>query len=155
MQRFSNNGMMIIPTPPAPILTTQKTVIVTSCFCPIGHNLMSSRATFDGYAGVLIMVRKDAHEGLVALSPIFGNKHKIALEIDLISGDIMELLCPDCGTALPVYSHCHCGGDLIALFTNPNADFASCIGICNRVGCFNAEIKNFDDLLAQAMTESA
>ena len=155
MRRFDDNGMMIIPVPAQPDLAEmKKTVLVTGCHCPKGHSLMAPRATFDGHPGVMVMVRKDNREGLVALSPIFGVKHKIALDIDLIQDDIMEILCPHCGSPLPVYSHCHCGGDLIALFTTPDADYSRCIGICNRVGCFNAEIRNIDDLLAQSMIPS-
>ncbi len=43
--------------------------------------------------------------------------------------------------ALPVYAPCPCGARLITLFQSPRADYSNCIGICNRVGCVNAEVK--------------
>jgi len=87
----------------------------------------------------------------VALSPVYGEKCRVALDVELEDGDILELLCPVCGTALPAYAPCPCGARLITLFLSPRADYSNCIGICNRVGCVNAEVKREGELIVLSM----
>lgn len=155
MKVFDGKGMMIFPSSiKKEIRESKKILVVNECFCQNGHNLVSNRAIFNGFNGIMIKVKRGEKEGLVALSPIYGDKSRISLDIDLISNEIYELCCPTCGSILPVYSACTCGGNLIALFTNRKADFANCIGICNRVDCPNAEIRSAGDLLSISTIEA-
>jgi len=152
MERFDKLGMLVIPNPlpPKPV-PSERTLVAQHLYCPHGHDLISRRAVFDRHAGVLIAVR-DARgaEGLIALSPVFGDKRRIALDLDLVSGERVTLRCPTCGVALPVHSSCPCGADLVALFLTATASFAECIGICDRVDCVHARVTSGSELLMLA-----
>lgn len=153
MKRFDQSGMMIFPTPEKikSAAKLKELIVFKQCFCPDGHNLVSDQADFDGFSGIVLKVKNGKREGLVALNPVYGLKHRIAFGIKLINDELLDVLCPDCGKALPVYSACTCGGNLITLFLDDKHDFTSSLLICNRVGCNNAQIRfhneviNYDD----------
>lgn len=151
MRIFDDRGILLFPSPyMRELRESSKALVVKACFCPQGHNLISDTAVFGDFNGILVRVRKGADEGLVALSPVYGDKSRISLGMHLEKGDILGLFCPECGVPLPTYDECSCGGDVIALFTRPSQDYGNCVGICNRVGCKNAEIRSGDELLSYA-----
>ncbi|MCP4137673.1 MAG: hypothetical protein GY754_42290 [bacterium] len=155
MKLFNHDGYMIIPDPVKKEAgKSEKVLAVKECFCQNGHSLIKSRAQFNGHAGIMLKVKLDSLEGLVAISPIFGEKSRISIDIDLKKDDLLSLCCPECGEPLPVFSPCNCGGELIALFNTKKADFANCIGVCNRVDCPNAVTKNEGELLSISMIDS-
>ncbi|MHC1777570.1 MAG: hypothetical protein AB9834_19385 [Lentimicrobium sp.] len=153
MIRFDQSGMMIFPTPEKikRAAKLEELIVIKQCFCPDGHNLVSDQAVFDGFSGIILKVKKGKEQGLVALSPVYGLKHRISFGIKLTKDELLEVLCPECMKALPVYSTCSCGGDLITLFLDDKHDFTSSLLICNRVDCNNAQIRfhneviNYDD----------
>ncbi|MCK4662122.1 MAG: hypothetical protein KAT68_04610 [Bacteroidales bacterium] len=148
MKRFDKDGKMIFPSPKKEDEEKKQDVLlIEECFCPNGHNLISKRVVFNDFNGVLIKIKNNKKEGLIALSPIYGDKSKISIDIDLENGEIYDFYCNECGVKLPVYSQCTCGGDIIAFYSDKSADFTNCIGICNRVGCKHAEIKLDNELL--------
>lgn len=148
MKIFNKEGMLIIPDPKgAELKPVKKILFVDECYCQNGHSLMNSRASFNGLPGIMLKVKAKDRKGLVALSPIYGDKSKISLDIDLHDKELIELSCPICDSLLPAYSTCSCGADLAALFLSKEIDFNNCIGICSRVNCFNSEIKSSSELL--------
>ena len=154
MERFDKKGMFIIPNPIRKAIGAVKVLIVRELFCPAGHSLISGRAVFNGYPGILLGVGLNGNKGLVALSPICGDKTKISLDIDLPEDSIVNLFCPTCGINLPRYATCGCGADLTALFLTCNASFADCIGVCNRIGCINARFVTNGELISETMLET-
>ena len=151
MRRFDNKGMMVFPTPlPAEYRESNHVLVVQACYCLHGHNLINPRAQFNDFDGIFLRVRKDEVDGLVALSPVYGDKSRISLGIRLEKGDVFTLLCPECSVTLPVFGQCSCEADLITIFLNTEADFGHCMGLCSRVGCFNAQLKSGDELLTIA-----
>jgi hypothetical protein len=154
MERFDHKGMMIIPNPVPKTSGTRNCLIAHELFCPNGHNLISSRAVFNSFPGILLGVGLEETKGLVALSPICGDKTRVALDVDLPEGRIATLFCPTCGTGLPVYANCACGADLVALFLTRETNFMDCIGVCNRIGCINARIVTSGDLVSDALLEN-
>jgi hypothetical protein len=155
-ERFDSKGMLIIPDPRRRHLEeAPKVLMITHAYCPVGHDLISVRASFNGHPGLLIRVKKGTRKGTIALSPIYGEKVRVALDIDLESGELVKLHCPFCDAALPVHSPCpSCGGEMIALFSLPEADFANCVAVCNRVDCPNASLIQGGMLVARSMTEA-
>jgi len=153
MKRFDSKGMLIIPNPVSSesICKQKQILLVKECYCQNGHNLISKSAIFNGFEGIVIKVRRGDKEGLVALSPVYGYKSRVSLNVDLFEDEIWEILCPQCNASLPIYSECACGGNMIALFTDKEASFANCIGICNRIGCYNAGIQHSNELLTMSM----
>ncbi len=149
MKRFDKKGMLVIPNPLSGRVAAKGNVLmIREIYCPNGHSLVNDRAIFNGNAGVMLGVRHGEDEGLVALSPVFGDKARISLGIDLEEGQLLELFCPDCEVKLPVHSHCPCGGELIALFLDTGANFSDCVGVCNRVDCINAELISSGELIS-------
>jgi len=155
MKRFDSKGMLVIPNPVSSesICKQKKLLLVNECYCQNGHNLISNSAIFNGFKGIVIKVRRGEQEGLVALSPVYGYKSRVSLNVDLFDEQIWEICCPQCRVSLPVYSDCSCGGNMIALFTDKGASFSNCIGICNRIGCYNAGIQHSNELLTMSMIQ--
>ena len=155
MSIFDKDGMMVFPNPTRKEMKESKNVLVMSeCFCKNGHSFISKRASFSGLPGVMLKVKTKSKMGLVALSPIYGDKSKIALDIDLVAGELLELLCPTCDSPLPAYSKCSCGGDLVALFLNDRFEFSSCVAVCTRVNCFNSEMKSSSEIIQQMLGDA-
>jgi hypothetical protein len=140
MNIFDNKGMMIFPNPQKADKQIDKLIVVKECFCPKGHDLINKRVNFNGFNGIFLKVKHFGKSGFVGLSPIFGDKSRIFLDIDVKKDDILELYCAHCNTELPVYSTCNCGSKILSLFTTRNLEFSDCIGICNKVDCVNSEI---------------
>lgn len=156
MKRFDSKGMLVIPNPVSSesICKQKQLLLVKECYCQNGHNLISNSAIFNGFKGIVIKVRRGNQEGLVALSPVYGYKSRVSLNVDLFDDQVWEICCPQCGVTLPTYSDCACGGKMIAIFTDQTANFANCIGICNRIGCYNAGIQHSNELLTMSMIQS-
>jgi hypothetical protein len=154
MERFDKKGMIVIPNPVQKAASMVKVLIVRELFCPAGHSLISERAIFNGHPGILLGVGLNESKGLVAISPICGDKTRISLDIDLPDDRIVNLFCPTCGINLPRYATCGCGADLTALFLTCNASFADCIGVCNRIGCINARFVTSGELISETMLET-
>ncbi len=153
MKIFNSKGMLVIPNPVSKesICKSPNIVIVKECYCPNGHNLISDQAVFNGFDGIVIRVKKGADEGLVALSPVYGYKSRVSLNVDLNDGEIWDVFCPECHKELPVYSRCDCGGQMVVMFSTPEASFTDCIGICNRIGCGHAGIMQSNELMTMSM----
>lgn len=148
MKLYDNKGLLIFPSPKDTHAENEvQGVIIKKCFCINGHNLVSRQATFGEYDGIVLNVSMDDKKGMIALSPVFGDKSKITVGIILDAGKLVKLSCPVCNAELPVFSNCECGGDLLIMFTGALNDFSNCVGVCNRIGCKHAEIKNEGNLL--------
>lgn len=154
MERFNERGMLIIPDPAHERSDTDKILVVGRLFCPNGHSLISDRVAFNGYPGIMVRVRRGDRNGLIALSPIYGSKARISIDIDLESGEVMDLYCPVCDILLPVHSPCRCGANLIAFFPTKDADFTNCVAICNRIDCINAHILINDEVVSLSMIDA-
>ena len=149
MKLFNTKGMMLFPNPikKEEICKQKNLLLVKECYCHNGHNLISDQAIFNGFSGILLKVKRKGVSGLVALSPVYGYKSRVSLNLLLKQNEIWEICCPDCNEALPVFSSCSCKGDIVALFLDKNADFSNSILICNRIDCFNAQIKFNDEII--------
>ena len=156
MKLFNSKGMMLFPNPmkKEEICKQKNLLVVKECFCHNGHSLISEQAVFNGFNGILIKVKRKDASGLVALSPVYGYKSRVSLDLLLKENEIWEIYCPECDEALPIFSSCECGGDKISLFLNKHADFAHCILLCNRIDCFNAAIKYNNELIHYSGVES-
>lgn len=155
MERFNARGMLIIPNQLKRDLdVAQKLIVMSHLYCPEGHDLVSSRAVFNGYPGVVIRLCGAGGGGLVAMSPIYGQKVRVSINADVVSGEVMTLCCPHCGVSLPAFSPCACGAELIALFTTREKTYADCVGVCNRVDCENSQMIVADELVSLSMLEA-
>jgi len=102
----------------------------------------------------MLKVKREGEEGLVALSPLYGYKSRVSLDLKFYTDEIWEAFCPTCNSKLLNFSKCACEGDLFALFLDKKADFANCILLCNRIDCFNAEIKFNNEILHYSGVET-
>ncbi len=157
MERFDKRGMLIVPNPVGkPDPTVDKVIVASELFCPQGHGLISDRATFNGYPGILVTaVQGDGSKGLLALSPIYGEKSRVALGLELVNGEQLTLHCPHCSVALPTHSPCACGANLVSLFLDTETKFTHCIGVCERVNCVNAKVISGGELITMALSAGA
>jgi len=138
---------MIIPAPERTKPDPKELIVVRECYCPNGHNLVTSQAKFNDRDGILLNVKKKSKKGKIALSPVYGDKSRLSVDVILKEGDLVQLFCPYCNVKLSSFANCECGGELLVMFTQPVIDYKNCIGICNRVGCKHAEIKNEGQLM--------
>ena len=150
MKIFDRSGILLIPKPKQPneLCKAKKIVLVKEAYCQNGHELIQKRVKFGNQSGIFLKVRRSEGEGFISLSPIYGDKSRVSIDVDLQDGELIEILCPECNQSLPVYGHCECGGELIVAFTTVEHDFNNCVGFFNRVGCRHAEIKNQGQLLS-------
>ena len=146
--------MIVIPNPVRRMTGTEKVLIVRELFCQAGHSLISKRAVFNGHPGILLGVGLDEGKGFVAISPVWGDKTRISIDIDLPVDHIVNLFCPTCGIDLPRYANCGCGADLTALFLTRYANYNDCIGVCNRIGCINSRFVTNGELISETMMET-
>ena len=152
MEPADPKGIKILPNPVARQMNGKRGVlVVTECYCPNGHSLMHPRASFNGHPGILLKVQGEKGAGHVVLSPVYGEKSRIALEVDLTEGEKLEVSCPFCETVFPMMGPCPCGAELVALNTTPVPDDDNCLGICNRVGCIHSEVRSRGDLILLSM----
>ncbi len=120
--------------------------LVSQCYCPNGHNILSAQHLYAGAPGILLKLKTEQRQGLLSLSPIIGDTERTFHGFAQQVGDIVEICCPTCEQPFPIYNVCRCEAHLIALFTSASKDYAACIGICQRLGCLNAEIISGRDL---------
>lgn len=125
---------------------SQKSEVITGCYCPNGHTILTDKATFQGYSGLTLKLRNSTNEGLLVISPVLGDRDRTFIDFDKQAGEIVDICCPTCSEPFPVYNVCPCGAHLIALFTSPEAHFSQCIGICQRLGCLHSELLSERDL---------
>lgn len=155
MKRFDEKGMMVYPNPlKKDFKDRRKVLVVKECYCPQGHNLINPRAIFHNLPGIMLKVAAHEQFGLIALSPIYGEKSRISIDIDLIKDEIVRLYCPQCDTELPVFAECHCGGKLVTAYTTTDLDFSNALTICNRVDCTNATLRNGGDIIKLSAIDS-
>ena len=147
MSIFTARGMLNIPIPQKVVKPQKMPYIIKECFCPEGHNLINSRFTFDGHPGILLKAHHGRNTGLIALSPVCGQKNRIDSGITLAVNDLLALSCPVCRVPLPVYSMCECDAHIVVLYLDLMRSFNNCIGVCNRVGCKHAIIIQQNELL--------
>ena len=148
MEIEPNNGIEIVPGSENPVPISKELIVINHCYCPNGHDLVTSRARFGEHNGIIIGVGEPEKMGYIALSPFYGDKSMVSFDYDLVDGELLSLLCPVCKTQLPSYAVCECGGVLTVMFTKPEVDYRNLEGVCNRVGCRHAEIKNEGQLMA-------
>ena len=146
--------MIVIPNPVRRMTSTGKVLIVRELFCQAGHILISGRAVFNAHPGILLGVGLDESIGFVAISPVWGDKVRISIDIDLPADRIVKLFCPYCSIDLPRYANCSCGADLTALFLTRDANYNDCIGVCSRIGCINSRFVTNGELISETMMET-
>lgn len=156
MKLFDKKGMMIFPNPKKKEdpCQSEKVIVVEECYCQGGHSLISNKVKFDGFNGILFKVERSGKTGSVAVSPVYGCNHRIAIDVEFKDGEIWGFHCPECDVALPYFTICECGAYMTTFFTTKNADFNSTIAICNRVGCSKAKIYFGEKLMFDAMLEA-
>jgi hypothetical protein len=148
MELHVNKSLEIIHAPENLIPTDADVIVIKDCYCPNGHDLVTNRARFGDHNGIMIGVGNPGSMGYIALSPLYGDKSRVCIDYDLKEGELLTLFCPHCKALLPTYAVCECGGVLMVMFTKPEVDYKNLVGICNRVGCKHAEIKNEGQLMA-------
>ncbi len=154
MRRFDKNGMLVIPTPEEvkKVQESKEVLVVKECFCPNGHDLIDQKACFNDIPGIFLkLVSSNDKAGFIALSPIYGQKQRISLNVELEKGEKVRVFCPHCDVELPVFADCtSCkNGKLIALFLDKKASFKNCLAICNIIGCTSASIHSGEDILKE------
>jgi hypothetical protein len=151
-QIYDKHGMLLFPNPLQKTLRESPEVIVISeCFCPNKHNLINRRVMFGNFPGILLKAKQGKETGWIALSPVYGDKSRISIDIELNDKEIVELMCPECSQKLPVFSHCECGADLVSLFLSEELSYNEAAAICSRVNCFNAQAKSSNEIISRMM----
>ena len=123
-----------------------KQEVITECYCPNGHSILTDKAAFRGHPGLTLKLKNDTGEGLLVISPVIGDHDRTFIGFEKQAGVIVDICCPTCSESFPVYNVCPCGAHLVALFTSQKAKFSQCIGICQRLGCLHSELLSERDL---------
>jgi len=124
----------------------QKSEVITECYCPNGHSILSETELFQGHPGLTLKLKNKSSEGLLIISPVLGDRDRVFVDFEKRLGEVVEICCPVCSEPFPVYNVCPCDAHLVALFTSQKAHFSQCIGICQRLGCLHSELLSERDL---------
>jgi hypothetical protein len=124
----------------------EKNEVITECYCPNGHSILTDQAVFQDHLGLTLKLKNKTTEGLLVLSPVIGDNDRQFINFEKTPGEIVDICCPTCSEAFPVYNVCPCGAHLVALFTSKEAQFSQCVGICQRLGCLHSELLSARDL---------
>ncbi len=124
----------------------QKSVVITECYCPNGHTILTDRARFHGHLALTLKLKNKTGEGLLVISPVIGDRSRTFIDFEKQPGEVVDICCPTCSEPFPVYNVCPCGAHLVALFTSQKTHFSQCIGICQRLGCLHSELLSERDL---------
>jgi hypothetical protein len=120
--------------------------VIEECYCPNGHSILTDVRLFQGHPALTLKLRSKTQEGLLAISPVIGDRDREFIDFVQIPGEVIDICCPECAEPFPIYNECPCGAHLVALFTSPSAHFAKCVGICQRIGCLHSELLTERDL---------
>lgn len=52
----------------------QKREVITECYCPNGHTVLSDTVQFQGYPGLTLKLKNKTSEGLLVISPVIGER---------------------------------------------------------------------------------
>ncbi len=153
MSLFNRKGMLKFPKPKyrSTLRNISTPYIIKECFCPNGHNLINDDVIFNNSKGILVEVSRFNERGTLSLSPFYGCKNKISNGISLKINELYDIKCPTCQVLLPTFNNCHCGGKIVSLFMNREGSFTSFVGVCNRIGCPESNIKLDDELIKEVM----
>ena len=157
MDRFNDKGMMLFPDPENRPDVEKATglLVLREAFCPNGHSLMDRGVRFRTFPGVRFKVKAaDGREGFVILSPLYKDKARVEIDIELKSKEILEPVCPECEAALPIYDKCECGADLVAVYHTKEKSMGDVAVFCKRADCFNEVFQNGGEVLTQTHIES-
>jgi hypothetical protein len=133
-----------------PVLPTHT---VTRVFCPNGHNLLDICNTINGLAGIRLAFRRPGGQtGELVLSPTLGCFDRLILCGELVEGEKLQVLCPECGVELDRLGTCEClppekgePGEFFLLYLTLENSPEEAIIICNVVGCHNSSIRHAGD----------
>jgi hypothetical protein len=161
MKLFTPKGTMFIPKnkierPKKKKKKKTGKIILSACYCPNGHNLFDESVQFNELPSIKLKVVRGSDQGILALSPVFGDYSRVTIGISLKKGDKLDIRCPHCDTPLPVYSTCYvCDSQMVTLFLTPDANYARCLGICQRVGCHNSKMTENQRILTSVMRDNS
>ena len=48
--------------------------VVSECYCPNGHSILTDMATFQGYPGLTLKLKNKTGEGLLVISSVLGDR---------------------------------------------------------------------------------
>jgi hypothetical protein len=144
VRRFDNKGRLVFPdfeklggVEKAGVMVEKQRLHITRAFCPKGHPLITENSEkFNGHPGIRLWVKGKHREQTVTLSPFQGDSTKVYVQ-EFEPGEVLDVRCSYCRTALPVLAPCGCQPDSswIMLYLNPTLEYRDSIGVCNAWGC--------------------
>ncbi len=110
--------------------------------CPeCGESLMDSNHLVDNEPSIKLLIQAKGKKGVINLSSIY-DSYNFYSDIDLPSGEIIELSCPHCKAMIKDSIECNiCDAPMKSL----HLDMGGKVSICPRIGCKNHFVE-FEDL---------
>lgn len=143
-----------IPLPKDKVTEKQGKIIVTSAFCPEGHDLIND-VKINNHSGIRFLYtdREGKREAEVVISAIVGDREKKVLSgKPFKKGEVVRVLCPRCRNELPVIFDCECGAHIYLFYIDRRFDKNYGQSFCSRIGCKLASQLRFScDMLKDFM----
>ncbi|OYD14019.1 hypothetical protein CH333_09425 [candidate division WOR-3 bacterium JGI_Cruoil_03_44_89] len=138
-ERFDKEGRLIFPEKgafpaKAKVIVRDKNILVTQAYCRNGHNLVRGEKIWDGNRGINLIGKIGERKVNINLSPYQGDNRRV-LDGIIEKGEIVTLLCPECGTELEIFSPCGCSADIVYMYLTEELDPRDSICVCSRFGC--------------------
>src|SRR5210317_1472567 len=82
----------------------QKTGVVTECYCPNGHSVLSDEHKFQGHPGLSLMLKSKTSERLLVISTVLGDRDRNFVGFERKAGEVVDIRWPTCSNAFSLYN---------------------------------------------------
>jgi NADH-quinone oxidoreductase subunit E len=115
----------------ADVRTDQRIIPIDATCARCNHSLMDLDHLIDDRASIRLIVSTPERFGNLRLSSLYGS-HSFVCDFEIQLGDVTELFCPHCQTALTGGATCgECDAPVASMFVSGGA----VLQICSRRGC--------------------
>jgi hypothetical protein len=159
---FNEKGELIIPlsgrvkVPRGVVQKKGSAIVVNEAYCPNGHSLISD-VEIEGERGIHFIYTDESGSKRtdIVISPVVRKCKKKVLKGEPFRKDeTVRILCPHCGTELPVLFNCECGAPIYLFYIGRDLDYNFGQSFCSRIGCVKASQLRFSkDVLKEFESE--
>lgn len=150
---FTDSGRLKIPGQEEHLQTTEenrKQLTINGAWCSAGHYLLDEEHPVHNLPGLKLgFIRPNGEYGEFVVSSMLNDTAKIAISGEIVNGEKVQLVCPECREPFPLLALCdRCNtGEMVLIYCNQNLDVYDSVSFCNLFGCPNAMLIQSDKVV--------
>lgn len=157
---FTDSGRLKIPSREEQLESSaanRSNLTIHGAWCPAGHDLIDPEHPVSGNPGLKLgFIRPNGEYGEFVVSPLLNDTTKIPLQGEIVNGEKVQLVCPECREPFPLLALCdRCNtGEMVLIYCNREQDVYDSVSFCNLFGCPNAMLIRADRVIRAIERES-